>query len=107
LKRSLQEKEIRDPKKFVYLIDWRIKADHDTIVKSLEGNWREGHLFTLRSGYELLKFHKQCIENCDKQIEQYLIKYEASLHEGIVLSDEEVAASETGVVGKSVKKEQE
>ena len=37
----------RNASNFLPLIDSRIKADHETIEKSLEGNWRDEHLFTL------------------------------------------------------------
>ena len=38
----------RDPKKLAALRDGRIKATEETIVKSLVGNYRREHLFTLR-----------------------------------------------------------
>ena len=74
----------RDSEKFISLLDYRIKADHQTIAKSLEGNWREEHLFTLGSSYELLKFFKGQIASCDGQIEGYLEKFAARQNEGIV-----------------------
>ena len=38
----------RDPKKLAQFRDYRIKASEETIAKSLVGDWREEHLFTLR-----------------------------------------------------------
>jgi hypothetical protein len=38
----------RDPAVLAGLRDHRIKASAETIRKSLVGNWREEHLFTLR-----------------------------------------------------------
>jgi transposase len=73
----------RNPKNFLPFVDVRIKAKHDTIAKSLEGNWREEHLFTLRSSYELFKFYKERIVKCDEQIEQQLQNYEAYQNEGV------------------------
>ena len=73
----------RNPKNFLPFVDSRIKASKDTIVKSLEGNWRAEHLFTLRSCYKLFQFHKQSIAECDVQIEQHLQRFDARQNEGI------------------------
>jgi hypothetical protein len=43
----------RDPAELAKLRDIRIKADPETIRKSLVGNWRPEHLFTLRQSREL------------------------------------------------------
>lgn len=43
----------RKPENFIPLIDPRIKADLQTILKSLEGNWRKEHLSTLKLSYEM------------------------------------------------------
>ena len=37
----------RDPNSFLSYVDPRIKADKQSILKSLEGNWRSDHLFLL------------------------------------------------------------
>ena len=73
----------RNPKNFLPFVDSRIKASKDTIAKSLEGNWRAEHLFTLRSCYELFQFYKQSIAQCDVQIEQHLQRFEARQNEGV------------------------
>ncbi|MDQ6890199.1 MAG: IS110 family transposase, partial [Bacteroidota bacterium] len=74
----------RDAANFIPLIDCRIKADHQTIQKSLQGNWRQEHVFTLEQNYELYKTYRQRIEVCDLQIEKQLRQYEASRNEGII-----------------------
>ena len=73
----------RNPENFLPFVDSRIKASKDTIAKSLEGNWRAEHLFTLRSCYELFQFYKQSIAQCDVQIEQHLQRFEARQNEGV------------------------
>ena len=73
----------RNPKNFLPSVDGRVKASKDTIAKSLEGNWRAEHLFTLRSCYELFKFYKQSIAQCDGQIEQHLQRFDARQNEGV------------------------
>ncbi len=46
-----------------------IKADTETIRKSLEGNWRPEHLFTLGQSRDLYRIYQQQIVNCDLEIE--------------------------------------
>ena len=60
----------RNAANFLPFIDRRIKASHETIQKSLQGNWRDEHLFTLEQNYELYKTYKQRIEVCDLKIEK-------------------------------------
>ncbi len=74
----------RNAANFLPFIDRRVKASHETIQKSLQGNWRAEHLFTLEQNYELYKTYKQRIEVCDLQIEKQLQQYEASRNEGII-----------------------
>lgn len=73
---------------FLPLVDRRIKADRETIVKSLEGTWRTEHLFTLAQSYELYCHYKARIEACDKQIEQQLLSYEALQNDGEVKTED-------------------
>src|SRR5215831_17178506 len=72
----------RNAANFLPLIDCRVKADHETIQKSLEGNWREEHLFTLKESYEIYKMYCERIAMSDVQIEKQLQQYEASRNEG-------------------------
>ena len=58
------------------LVGKRIKADMQTIKKSLQGNWREEHLFTLRESYSFYQLYKEHICECDKQIEKQLQQYQ-------------------------------
>ena len=74
----------RNAQNFLPLISKRIKADKETIVKSLEGNWRDEHLFTLQNSYEMYKTYRQHIENCDAEIEKRLQQYEAIRNEGVI-----------------------
>jgi transposase len=78
----------RDPKAFLPLIKSGIKADREKILQSLEGNWRSEHLFTLKQNYEMHKIYQEHIKSCDAEIEKHLIQYGASLHEGLIESDD-------------------
>lgn len=69
---------------FLPFIDWRIKADHGIIEKSLEGNWREEQLFTLEQNYTCYKFFQERIAACEKEIEAQLQQYAVLKTEGEV-----------------------
>jgi transposase len=62
----------RDGAELAKLRDPRIKADTETIRKSLEGNWRPEHLFTLGQSRDLYRIYQQQIVNCDLEIEKML-----------------------------------
>lgn len=95
----------RNPENFLPLIDYRIKAENETIKKSLEGTWQEEHLFTLKQNYDLYKFYQQQIGLSDAAIEKQLQQYEASRNEGLI---EPVAAKkETTDVKVPVKKKKD
>lgn len=66
----------RDPAELAKLRNWRIKADPETIRKSLVGNWQEEHLFTLQQSREFYRFYQQQIVKCDEQIEQLVCGFE-------------------------------
>jgi len=53
----------RNAEKFIPFVDCRIKTDKATIVKSLQGNWREEHLFTLKESYRFYTFYLQEIKH--------------------------------------------
>jgi hypothetical protein len=65
----------RDPAELAKLRDVRIKADAETIRKSLVGNWRPEHLFTLRQSRELYRIYQQQIVECDVHVETLLGKF--------------------------------
>lgn len=55
----------RDPKVLANYRDRRIKASKETLIKSLEGNWREEQLFNLRLAYEHYNFLENQLKQCD------------------------------------------
>ena len=69
---------------FLPYIGKGIKADKETIVKSLEGNWRAEHLFTLGESYKMYLTYRDHIAACDQEIEKQLQQYEASRNEGVI-----------------------
>ena len=66
----------RDPRKLARLRDRRIKADEATIARSLQGHWREEHIFELAQALELYRFYQDKIAECDREIEAQLERFE-------------------------------
>ena len=66
----------RDPGKLAQLRDPRIKADAATIARSLQGHWREEHIFELTQALELYRAYQGRIAECDREIEAQLERFE-------------------------------
>ena len=69
----------RDPKKLAELRDGRIKATEETIIKSLVGDYRREHLFTLRQSLAAYRNYQKLIAECDREIEQQLEAFDARI----------------------------
>jgi transposase len=65
-----------DPKVLAKLRDYRIKADEETIAKSLVGDYKEEHLFTLKHSVDLYRYYGALIQECDREIESRLVTFE-------------------------------
>ena len=74
----------RNAEMLLPLVDKRIKADKETIKRSLQGNWRTEHLFTLHQSYDLYQYYQKRIDACDQKIEEQLSNYEAACNEGAI-----------------------
>ena len=74
----------RNPVNFLPFIDRRIKASEETLLKSLEGNWRKEHLVTLKQSYNTYKFLQQQILDCEKEIEETIQHHLASKNDGVM-----------------------
>ena len=66
----------RNPRTLARLRDHRIKADEKTIAKSLQGHWREEHIFELTQALELYRAYQARIAECDREIEARLEQFE-------------------------------
>ena len=62
----------RDPKVLAQYRDWRIKASEETLIKSLEGNWREEQIFNLRIAYNHYLFLQEQLNQCDIESEKVI-----------------------------------
>lgn len=69
----------RDPRKFLAYVDRNIRADRETIVKSLQGNWRSEQLYLLADCYLNYQHYKERIAACDEAIEKQLQHYHRQL----------------------------
>ena len=58
----------RDPQCLASFRHRRVKASADTITASLEGTWREEHLFALEQAMLRYDFFEQQIEDCEARI---------------------------------------
>ena len=72
----------RDPLKLAALKDPRIKASRDTLAKSLRGDWRVEHLFTLQQTFELWQKQQSLISACDLQIASMLQSFDTRADAG-------------------------
>jgi len=62
----------RDPEQLAKLADGRIQAERETVIKSLVGNYRSEHLFTLRQSLEAYRHYQKMLVDCDREIEQHM-----------------------------------
>ena len=69
----------RDPYKLADLKDRRIKADKKTIAKSLTGDYRREHLFTLKQTVASYRHYLELIRSCDAEIESHLKEFESRI----------------------------
>jgi transposase len=60
----------RDPHQLAELCDQRVRSSQETVVKSLVGNYRSEHLFTLGQSLQAYKYYQQLIADCDQEIER-------------------------------------
>jgi transposase len=69
--RAIVEGE-RDAQVLAGLRDRRIRAEEDQIVRSLQGNWRAEHLFSLKQALALYDAYATQIADCDAEVQRLL-----------------------------------
>jgi len=62
----------RDAHELAKLRDQRLRADEETVARSLHGNWREEHLFALSQALAHYDFLTEQIEACSEAIDRTL-----------------------------------
>jgi len=69
----------RNPVVLAELRDGRVKANPETIVKSLVGDYRREHLFTLQQSLQAYRHYQTLIADCDQEIEKYLQELDSKI----------------------------
>ena len=62
----------RDPRRLAELRHERIQADEETIIQSLEGDYRAEHLITLEQSVEGYRFYQKQMAELDQKIEGFM-----------------------------------
>jgi transposase len=65
----------RDGKILADMLLGRAKEKKEDTKKSLQGNWKDEHLFELRQSLELFEFYEQKILECELQIENIISQF--------------------------------
>lgn len=63
-----------NPFKLAELRDRRCKKSVEEIAEALTGDYREEHIYVLKSAYEFYKFHQDKLAECEEKIEEQLKK---------------------------------
>ena len=62
----------RDPYTLAGFRDRHIRASREEVARSLEGNWRDDHLFALKQAVDSYPFAHKQMEECDKLLQSYM-----------------------------------
>jgi transposase len=81
----------RNPENLLVHVDRCIRADHQTILKSLQGTWRSEQLFLLKECYHSYKYYKERIAVCDEEIEHQLVHYQEEVFPEVVVDKEQAS----------------
>lgn len=68
----------RDPRILAEMRDKRCKNSVETISKSLQGNYRPEHLFSLKQAVETFEFYQSQIADCDREIKILLATFDSA-----------------------------
>jgi transposase len=60
----------RSPVRLAALCHQRVRSDQETVIKSLVGNYRSEHLFTLKQSLTAYKHYQELMLECDREIER-------------------------------------
>jgi len=67
----------RNPEQLASLCHAGVRAPQETIEKSLVGNYRREHLFTLRQSRDAYRHYQQMLADCDREIERHVRELES------------------------------
>ncbi len=72
----------RAPQKLAQLRNRHIQASEETIMKSLVGDYREEHLFTLQQSLKSYRHYQELIQEVDLQVKQMLQRLPSKIADG-------------------------
>jgi transposase len=67
---------LHDPEQLAQLREPNIKASAEVIRKSLLGNWRSEHLFTLQQSRQMYRLYQEQIYACNQEIEKLITAFQ-------------------------------
>jgi transposase len=71
-----------NPKELAKLRDHRIKASIETVTKSLVGDYRPEHIFTLKQSLTAYRHYQQLIADCDQEVQQRIQAFDNTKDDG-------------------------
>jgi transposase len=71
-----------DPKELAKLRDHRIKASLETVTKSLVGDYRPEHIFTLKQSLTAYRHYQKLISDCDQEVQQRIQNFQGKSASG-------------------------
>ena len=84
-----------NPDELATLRDYRIKASLETVRKSLVGDYRREHIFTLKQSLTAYRHYQQLILDCDKEIQQRIESFQANGDNPTASADTTASAAPT------------
>src|SRR5215470_11513944 len=66
-----------NPEELVKLRDYRIKASVETVTKSLVGDYRPEHIFTLKQSLTAYRYYQQLIADCDQEVQRRIRDFDS------------------------------
>lgn len=85
----------RDPFVLAKLRNDRIKASQEVIAKSLVGDYRPEHIFTLRQSLGVYRSYQELIEECDREIRRFLEEFKPPRQPEVSADDRQKDQSKT------------
>ena len=79
----------RSPETLAKHRDPRCKQSEETIAKSLEGNYRNEHLFELKQALDLYEIYQNKILECDKEIEKIILSISQLTTDTLITEEQE------------------
>src|SRR5213080_2600976 len=86
---------ITNPKELAKLRDYRIKASEETVTKSLVGDYRREHIFTLKQSLTAYRYYQQLIADCDQEVQQRVEAFQSNDDGPTAAADSSSATSPT------------